>query len=1068
MKATKKLFLLFIAALAVVLVIIIFGLLFLSHFVNLDSTKNTIITKVSEKTGAQVNYADFDFSLFPLPHVTIREGNFLFDQKTGGSFEKLSVYPELLPLFKGKVKLHRVSISSPEITLSLPERAEVKDSTKIQFSINELWKVITLGLVSMASKAPDLVFEVNDGLINLTKNDETVFWFRDIEARIAVPSDERNIAITCTSNLGETVSITGSVNLKEFAGDGRIRLRKFRPEALYNYLLPTSSHRIPDSIINLDINFEANGQKYLNALFTGSIPKLFLQDQKSKFPFRASNIEGDFQIADGKTSISFENINLDNPQLNLKARFLEDRTTNRVELEIQAKEVDIKSVREAALFLVGRYRSTQKIFEIIKAGYSPLAEFSSNANSISEIGKEENFIIKGQMQNAEIYIPQADLDLNDASGYAIVSNGILEGENLEGSAGNSRGYNGNLKLGLSRKNDIFKLDVLINGDLSELPPYLLRYIKNENVRKEISLIDNLSGNAQAHLILGDTKTSIKTKIEARNISLSANYTRIPYPIEIKGGQFLFDKNRIDLKKLGLSLAKSNLSGLSGWIDWHKTTDFSIQADESNIFLNEAISWLSSTDYIASYTKYLRPFNGSLVFSLLNVQGPVLEPGKWNVKIKGEGDLNGQTGPKLFLDFIRTPEEFVVHNLTIDDEGSHATIRGKKNKRFLEINFMGSLKRNTLGKIFSDKFLSDGWVKGNIKAQFMKDQSATYTAEGNLEGENLISPMILDESFKINRISLEADKNQLNVESLALSLGDTDLAIEGNATSTEEGFQFLLDASSDRIEWENIKAALDRFNGERNTNSDDEKWDLPLKGTFGLKSKNFHYDRFNWSPFNAEIRFDDNMINIIISDASLCGIDTPGVITITPSDKTLDFELTSRKQQLRKTIRCLFEKENIISGDFDFDGHVTAGVKNELSAGSLQGNVGLSARDGRIYHQKLLLEILDIMRIVNLRLPDFGQKGLAYKSLEVRGKLKNGTLILQDSILDSPTMAVVIDGDVDLADKKVDLKLKVAPIKIMNFATTKIPILKRIRGGHLLSVPVRIKGDWGNPGVKKEE
>jgi hypothetical protein len=113
-------------------------------------------------------------------------------------------------------------------------------------------------------------------------------------------------------------------------------------------------------------------------------------------------------------------------------------------------------------------------------------------------------------------------------------------------------------------------------------------------------------------------------------------------------------------------------------------------------------------------------------------------------------------------------------------------------------------------------------------------------------------------------------------------------------------------------------------------------------------------------------------------------------------------------------------------------------------------------------------MLDIMRIVNLRLPDFGNKGLAYKSLDLKGKLKNGTLILEDSILDSPTMAIVLDGDVDLADKKVDLKLKVAPIKIIDFATTKIPILKRIRRGHLLSIPVHIKGDWGNPEVEKEE
>jgi hypothetical protein len=1068
MKARKNLFLLFIAASGVVLVIIVFGLFFLSHFVNLDSTKNKIMTKVSEKTNAQINYADFDFSLFPLPHVTIRKGSFFLDEKTGGSFERMSVYPEILPLLQGKVTLYRVSISSPEITLGLPDRAEGKASIKKEFSINELWKVFTFGLISIASDAPNLVFEVNDGHINLIKKDETVFWFRDIQARVTVPSDEKNIAIRCTSNLGKTVSVRGSLNLKELVGNGNIKLGEFRLAPLYEYFLPSSSYRISDSIVNLNINFNANGQKHLNARFTGSIPDLTVQQEKREFHFEASNLEGALEIDDGKSTISFHNANLDNPQLNLAGSFLQDSTGKMVKLEIQANEVDIKSVREAALFLVGQFPITQKIFEIIKGGYSPLTEFSSKAHSISEIGKEENFIIKGEIKNGEIFIPQADLDLSHASGLAVVSKGILEGEGLEARTNNSRGYNGNLKLGLSRRHEKFKLDVFIDADLSELPPYLLRYIKNENVKNEIPLIHNSKGNAQAHLILGDTKSSIKTKIEARKINLSANYKRIPYPVEIKGGQFIYDKKRIDLKMLNLNLAQSSFVGLSGWIDWDKATDFNIHADESKISLNEVLPWLSSFENIGIYTKYLRPFNGSLAFSLLSFEGPLSEPGEWKTQMKGEGILNEQIGPKLSLDFIRTPEELVISQLTIDDEESNATLRGKKNETVFEIHYMGSLNRNTLSRIFSDTYLSDGWVRGDIKAGLILDNPLQSTAEGSLEGGDLISSLISDDAFKINGISLEANNNRLNVKSLALSLGDTDLDIEGNVTSTEEGFQLMFDASSDRIEWKNIKAALDRYDGERNTNNDGEKWDLPLKGTFGLKSEEFRYDRLKWSPFDAEFKFDRNIMNIIVSDASLCGIDTPGVIKITPSNKNLDFELTSSKQQLGKTIGCLFDKENIISGDFDFDGQVTADFKTELSARSLQGSVDLSARDGRIYHDKFLLKILDIMRIVNLRLPDFRNEGLAYKSLAVKGKLKNGTLILQDSILDSPTMAIVLDGDVELADKKVDLKLKVAPIKIVNLATSNIPILKRIRGGHLLSIPVRIKGDWGSPEVKKEK
>ena len=400
------------AGLGILLAIIVLGLLLFSQLVNLDSTKKMMMTKVSEKTGGQLKFASLDFSLLPLPHAIFREGYFSIDEKVRVSFEKMSVYPAALPLLRGTVKLHSVYISSPEITLSLPARAVGKNGVKKQFAINEVYKIFTLGLASFASKAPDLVFEVNDGLMNLIRNGETVFWFKDIRARIAMPIDESNIEIKCKSNLGERISLMGSVNLKQLIGDGHVKLYKFQPAALYDYFLPTSRLRISDSTINLDIDFNADGQEYLNAQFGGSIPELSVRDEKSNFPFRASNIEGEFQIADGKTSVALENINLVNPQLSLRGRFLEDSSTKSAELEIRASEVDIKSVREAALFLVGQFPITQKIFEIIKGGYSPLTEFSSKAKSISALGKEENFTIRGRMQDGNIYIRQADLDLN--------------------------------------------------------------------------------------------------------------------------------------------------------------------------------------------------------------------------------------------------------------------------------------------------------------------------------------------------------------------------------------------------------------------------------------------------------------------------------------------------------------------------------------------------------------------------------------------------------------------------------------------------------------------------------
>ena len=72
--------------------------------------------------------------------------------------------------------------------------------------------------------------------------------------------------------------------------------------------------------------------------------------------------------------------------------------------------------------------------------------------------------------------------------------------------------------------------------------------------------------------------------------------------------------------------------------------------------------------------------------------------------------------------------------------------------------------------------------------------------------------------------------------------------------------------------------------------------------------------------------------------------------------------------------------------------------------------------------------------------------------------------MEEMAIDSPSMGIVGDGDIDLVDKKVDIKLYVAPIKVLDSLVKKIPIVKRIRGGNLLSIPFTIKGDLSDPKV----
>ena len=98
------------------------------------------------------------------------------------------------------------------------------------------------------------------------------------------------------------------------------------------------------------------------------------------------------------------------------------------------------------------------------------------------------------MINGEIYVPNINWALNDVSGDAEISDGILKGKNLAGRHRNTLAHNGKLKLGLSKKRDIFQLDIDVHGNIEDVPTYLRQFINDEKFVNEISLISHIKGD----------------------------------------------------------------------------------------------------------------------------------------------------------------------------------------------------------------------------------------------------------------------------------------------------------------------------------------------------------------------------------------------------------------------------------------------------------------------------------------------------------------------------------------------------------------------------------------------
>jgi hypothetical protein len=130
-------------------------------------------------------------------------------------------------------------------------------------------------------------------------------------------------------------------------------------------------------------------------------------------------------------------------------------------------------------------------------------------------------------------------------------------------------------------------------------------------------------------------------------------------------------------------------------------------------------------------------------------------------------------------------------------------------------------------------------------------------------------------------------------------------------------------------------------------------------------------------------------------------------------------------------------------------------------------VAFSGREGRIYRFGLLAKILSILNLTEIyrgEVPDLTGEGFAYRSMTANAEIKSGKLIMQECSIDGVSMGIACEGNIDFAEKKMDLTVLVAPFKTVDRIVDFIPLIGHILGGKLISIPFKAKGDLKDPDV----
>jgi hypothetical protein len=444
-----------------------------------------------------------------------------------------------------------------------------------------------------------------------------------------------------------------------------------------------------------------------------------------------------------------------------------DLSFTNVTLDFEAREVDIPLARDAAFSLAGDVPVVQDIFTYIRGGAVPLITIHSEGSSIADLGKNENISIKGRMLQGEIFIPKPQFDFKNVKGECVISRGILEGDHIEAKLDNTELREGKLKVGLKGANAPLHLDTLAKVNLEELSHLLMRVVKDESFLRELNGIHDIKGIAEGRLVLGESIASIKPKVEVYEFNLSATYQQIPYSIEIKGGQFLYDGKKVQVKNLSGTVGKSTFSGLTAGLTFGNVPYLEITSGKSSVSLEEIYRWL------LSYNKLQPSLKGNVKLSSINFTGPLQNSQDCRFRTIGSAEniaVDSSLLPSMLTitakKFEVTPEQLVFTDAQTSTLDSSYSISGVfknplKGLQNADITFNGAM-----GPQIAQ------WIRDTIKLPALRidqrflfsqshllwEKSGNVFFQGNVKTQNGVDVSIdiikIPRGLKINKLFID--------------------------------------------------------------------------------------------------------------------------------------------------------------------------------------------------------------------------------------------------------------------------------------------------------------------------
>ncbi|MGD9250770.1 MAG: AsmA-like C-terminal region-containing protein, partial [Desulfobacterales bacterium] len=425
------------------------------------------------------------------------------------------------------------------------------------------------------------------------------------------------------------------------------------------------------------------------------------------------------------------------------------------------------------------------------------------------------------------------------------------------------------------------------------------------------------------------------------------------------------------------------------------------------------------------------------------------------------DFTTSKGVQVILTEEWRPNIFRHGRYNFIDGDTRAIVSLHRESDQMAVAFEGSLSSNTLSRVFRTKHFASGRLKGDFRAVIVPRQPGRSSANGHLRVVNVRLPPTMDHQIHLSQLHLTAEDNRLQIASAAFLVDDSWHTLEGEIELAADRYHLNLQHEGAYYELAVDEAAP---SGDEPTGLQ-KLLNQPIDGEIRSRLSALKWGDRRWIPLHTRTVLTPGRWTIEIDEAALCGIQTTGSVVLEPEKTTIDLQHDARDLALNSTISCMFGKPDLVDGRFKLKGRLSGEAPlNELGR-SLDGQFKFKAKDGRIYRFDMLGRILAAINLTELvrgKKSDLMGEGLAFRRIDIKAKLDDGILTVDEAVIDGASAEIAAEGELDLGHDEIDLIVLVAPLKTVDALIKFTPIVSTWLEGTLVSIPVRVSGDIHDP------